>query len=605
MLHPEYGYGSRRYVFKNYWNHTHIDLFSIFSNKVVKGFLEAEQEGKYGYRSDYPKLEDVAQALTGKGKLKGLTGLKVLKLSKEEQKDYVLQDSALLYNIILSKPGKMVIDLLNEFAHAINTDLEWIAHTSIIAWWAKIFDDLGCTRPQGQVKEPYGGGLVLPCKSGYYENVVLVDVKSLYPTMAIIHNLGFDTIGCSCCEHDPQARVPRWALIDPDGHPINKEYWVCRKKISVYRDRLIVFRDLKDAADRDGKKMAKQAYKLLMNASYGAFARTGAAYLFLAVAELITSWGRFTLRVMNAVALAMGLEPIAGDTDSLFLANIKSKEQLDEYFKRCQELLRVQDPLLTEKGYWDVEIENKLFDKNAAPVTFKCFWNVMKKHSYFIRTDGKFDSTSLEIEKDNTVAYSGDVLWKQWKMDMENSLDPIVNLKGLTSEQELKTVLENNPELLQNSQELGENPGIIDQNTGEIKGCTYKKPDDPLPVVAREQGLELGDICYFYKTGENKRIIKVEDEATGKPLGTYTTNPKYASITKIKEDIASAWMNPLKVYYGYKIPNQPKILDTETNKTRKKKQKEMTLTERAIMKADKEAEHKIMEEVFGLDNDNN
>jgi hypothetical protein len=31
----------------------------------------------------------------------------------------------------------------------------------------------------------------------------------------------------------------------------------------------------------------------------------------------------------------------------------------------------------------------------------------------------------------------------------------------------------------------------------------------------------------------------------------------------------------------------------------------MTLTERAIMKADKEAEHKIMEEVFGLDNDNN
>jgi hypothetical protein len=64
-------------------------------------------------------------------------------------------------------------------------------------------------------------------------------------------------------------------------------------------------------------------------------------------------------------------------------------------------------------------------------------------------------------------------------------------------------------------------------------------------------------------------------------------------------------MNPLKVYYGYKIPNQPKILDTETNKTRKKKQKEMTLTERAIMKADKEAEHKIMEEVFGLDNDNN
>jgi hypothetical protein len=431
--------------------------------------------------------------------------------------------------------------------------------------------------------------------------------------MAIIHNLGFDTIGCTCCEHDPKAQVPRWVLIDPDRHPIiNKHYWVCRKKVSVYRDRLIVFRDLKDEADRDGKVMSKQAYKLLMNASYGAFARGGAAYLFLAVAELITSWGRYTLRVMNAVALAMGLQPIAGDTDSLFLANVKDKTQLDEYFKRCRELLRVEDPL-TEKGYWDVEIENKSYDKSgkSAPVTFRKFWNVMKKHYYAIDTQGEFQSTTLEVAKDDRVEYSAHVLWEQWKKDLESGLDPLINLKRLTTEDEFRNILENSPDLLLNSQKLGENPGVIDPATGEIKGCTYADPNAPLAIIAREQGLSKDDICYFYKTGQTKSkrkgemvYSKLDDE--GKPLGTYTTNPKYASITKIKEDLASAWMDIVKLYLGYKIPPEFKIYDEQQQKKklRNKIQKEWTPQEREIMIKNKEVEEMILKEVFGLGNKN-
>jgi hypothetical protein len=262
----------------------------------------------------------------------------------------------------------------------------------------------------------------------------------------------------------------------------------------------------------------------------------------------------------------------------LFLANVKSKEQLDEYFRRCQELLRVQDPLLSEeKGYWDVEIENKLFNKSAAPVTFKRFWNVMKKHYYAIDTNGVFQSTKMEVEKDDRVEYSAEVLWNYWQLDLENGKDPLINLKKLTSTDYLHSILELYPDLLKNSQVLKKDPGYIDPVTGELKDCEYKNPNLPQAVVAREQELRRGDICYYFKTGENKRILKVDDK--GKPLQTYTTNPKYASITKIKKDIAEAWMNPLKVYLGHRVVTKAKDKTDE----------------------DREIESKIRKEIFGLD----
>lgn len=595
---PPRGYGPKRPVFKDYRYHAHFDLYNVFDNEVVKNFIDVEEDGKYAYRSS--KLDTVAKALTGKGKLLGLSGHKILNENVETQKEYVMQDAVLLYDILLSKIGKKTIDLLKEFAQIMNADLDWVWHSTITAWWTKIFDDIGCTRLEDTEKYDYDGALVLPCHSGYYENVVLVDVKSLYPSMAINHNVGFDSVNCSCCEYDPRARVPRWALIDPDGKLIDKTYWLCRKKVSVYRERLIIFRKLKDEADRNGQTMAKQAYKLLMNASYGAFATYGFGYLCTPVSELITGFGRFTLRVMNAVALAMGLQPIAGDTDSLFLANVKSKEQLAAYFKRCQELLRVEDPL-TEQGYWNVDIENKSYDKSGktAPVTFKRFWNVVKKHYYSIDATGKFRSVKMEVEKDDRVEYSAHVLWKQWQIDLEQGKDPMENLMRLTSDQELKTVLENKPQLLLNSQKLGENPRVIDPITGELVGCTYKKPFDPLPTVAREQGLQEGDICYYYKTGENKKILKVDEQ--GKALGSYTTNPKYASISKIREGIASAWMKPLKVYLGYSVPPTLKELNEKTGKKKDKIQKHMTAKELATIKEDKQVSRKIRKEVFGLE----
>jgi hypothetical protein len=279
-------------------------------------------------------------------------------------------------------------------------------------------------------------------------------------------------------------------------------------------------------------------------------------YLCPPVAILIASFGRHALRTMVKVAEEMGLTPIAGDTDSLFLADMKTKDQFAEFKKRCNDLLKVEDPIL--KKMLNIEIDNESGgDDSQLPITYKHFWQMKKKHYYYVNTKGEFDSTTLEVEKENNIPYSAAVLWKQWGKDIEDNKNPIENLKRLTSDEELQCILEREPDLLKNSQALEMDPGTLDAETGELINCEYKRPySTPHVVLAWELGLRKDDIVYYYKTGKHKGQI---DEDTGKVIGSYTTNPKYADLGKIKEDIANAFMDVLKVYLGYPIGNDRKV----------------------------------------------
>jgi DNA polymerase elongation subunit (family B) len=55
--------------------------------------------------------------------------------------------------------------------------------------------------------ETYKGATVLWPKQGWYLNVIVLDAASLYPTVAILFNLSFDTINCQCCKDNPDAKI--------------------------------------------------------------------------------------------------------------------------------------------------------------------------------------------------------------------------------------------------------------------------------------------------------------------------------------------------------------------------------------------------------------
>src|SRR5215213_220704 len=84
-------------------NRTHIDLCEVFRKELIKGTIF-----KNKYRTG--KLEDVSQALLGKGKYGAgaINGANVHTLPIEQQKQYVLQDAQLLMELSRANNGQIV-----------------------------------------------------------------------------------------------------------------------------------------------------------------------------------------------------------------------------------------------------------------------------------------------------------------------------------------------------------------------------------------------------------------------------------------------------------------------------------------------------------------
>jgi DNA polymerase elongation subunit (family B) len=54
------------------------------------------------------------------------------------------------------------------------------------------------------------GGFVLePEPKSYTAPIEVFDVKGLYPTVMMLHNLSFETVCCSCCRDNPASMVPQ------------------------------------------------------------------------------------------------------------------------------------------------------------------------------------------------------------------------------------------------------------------------------------------------------------------------------------------------------------------------------------------------------------
>jgi DNA polymerase, archaea type len=173
----------------------------------------------------------------------------------------------------------------------------------------------------------YKGGTVLEPKKGIYHNLIVVDVISLYPSMAILYNISFDTINCECCKDDQDARIlgeidNMFNMFnsdsDSDGRE-SKKYWICKRIEGIFPKKLGLFKEERIRQKQSGNTVKQLALKILINGGYGVFGSRFFKYYDPRVAELITAYGRYTLTKMQEIAKEMGLNVVYGDTDSLFL----------------------------------------------------------------------------------------------------------------------------------------------------------------------------------------------------------------------------------------------------------------------------------------------
>ncbi|AXF77273.1 DNA polymerase II [Erwinia tracheiphila] len=160
----------------------------------------------------------------------------------------------------------------------------------------------------GQVApEASPGGYVMDSRPGLYDSVLVLDYKSLYPS--IIRTFLIDPVGLieGISHPNEQASVSgfRGAYFSRTRH--------CLPEIvsQIWQGR--------EAAKKQGNRPLSQALKIIMNAFYGVLGTSACRFFDPRLASSITLRGHEIMRQTKALVEAEGYDVIYGDTDSTFV----------------------------------------------------------------------------------------------------------------------------------------------------------------------------------------------------------------------------------------------------------------------------------------------
>ena len=403
---------------------------------------------------------------------------------------------------------------MNAISTVIDVTFERVCHTQISTWWKHVIEDKiingDCRLPAAQIKKrKYLGGYVIEPKVGFYDNqkVYVLDVKSLYPSMMITHNISFDTVNCDCCKSDSEATVDG-EIMNIINSSIEEEekreyYWICKDPnyTGIVPRLLLQFRDERFRQQELGNEPMQLALKNLINGCYGIFGSNFFEYADYRVAELTTAFGRHVLQHMQHIAKEVyDFKIIYGDTDSIFVTDVKKENDIMKFIAECSILLDI-----------DVELSE----------VFKKFLIIKKKHYIGILEDENIEPVikGMEgIKSDRPVWINK--IEKQFAEDIKNGKDPTLNISNQYRAMQSELVpLE---ELL-------------------IKSILQKDPNEyPKNRVQRLVGTELhssrGDTIKYYKSD----IV----------AGGGTSNPNLLSRRKYLEMLRSTVEDSLNIM-GY------------------------------------------------------
>ena len=277
------------------------------SGRVVMDGIEMLRAAFWSFESF--ALDSVAGELLGKKKLitqadKPAEISRLFKHDKQQLARYNLEDCVLVAQIF-EKTG------LIEFAmeRSLLTGLAFGRVGGSVA----AFDNLYLPRlhRKGCVAADVGaqtdhttspGGYVIDSVPGLYRDVLVLDFKSLYPS--IILTFRIDPLGLAKPGDNPvpgflEAEFSRHCSILPE---LIEQLWKQR-----------------DQAKKDNNKPLSQAIKIIMNSFYGVLGTDGCRFFDPRLASSITRRGHEIIQKTQEFIEQKGLQVIYGDTDSIFV----------------------------------------------------------------------------------------------------------------------------------------------------------------------------------------------------------------------------------------------------------------------------------------------
>lgn len=183
------------------------------------------------------------------------------------------------------------------------------------------------------------GGFVLNPKVGIHPNVLVMDFKSLYPTVIQTFLI------------DPLSRLQRDVnpLSTPVGLKFSRTNHILPGKIAELLDR-------RSEAKKSKNTNLSQAVKILMNSFYGVMGSSGCRFYQEDLPDGITGSGQWILKTVIEYLEQRSFAVLYGDTDSLFV----QLPTIDDYDGQAKKLVNEVNIFLTDKLKNDFDADSKL-----------------------------------------------------------------------------------------------------------------------------------------------------------------------------------------------------------------------------------------------------
>ncbi len=265
---------------------------------------------------DY-RLETVAQQILGEGKT--ITGPgktdEIERLFIEDKlklAEYNLND-ALLVSDIFKKTGLIDLNAKRSEISGLLMDQLGMMTAAFDHFYLPRLHKAGFAAPNIKdikATSHAAGGYVIDPKPGIYKDVIVLDFKSLYPS--IIQTFKIDPL--SLLKNDINT------LKTPGGFKFSRTENILPAYIGKLMER-------RAEAKKSGDKHLSQAIKILMNSYYGVMGSYGCRFYHHDLPAAITNTGQWLLLGSKKKLESEGYSVIYGDTDSLFVnINQQGKE---------------------------------------------------------------------------------------------------------------------------------------------------------------------------------------------------------------------------------------------------------------------------------------
>ena len=307
-------------------------FFAPMPGRAVIDGIEALRAAVWSFPSF--SLENVAQALLGEGKDIGDEYDKMAEIERRFQQDkpalalYNIRDCELVLRIF---EKTRLLQFAMERAHTTGLQIDHFGG-SIAAFshhYLPRMHRMGYVAPNvGDVQgKSSPGGYVMDSKPGFYDSVVVLDYKSLYPS--IIRTFLVDPVGLAEGQH---AASPERLIHGPRGTRFSREKH-CLPEIvtTLWRAR--------DEAKRAKNEPLSQALKLVMNSFAGVLGASECRFFNPDLISAITLRGHAMVKATRDWVEQRGYEVIYGDTDSIFIW-LKRTHTNDEAHAVAAELAR-------------------------------------------------------------------------------------------------------------------------------------------------------------------------------------------------------------------------------------------------------------------------